>query len=68
MIDSAQNDGPLGTRLRARGVRFAAVPATVMSGLDEGLAVAWWPLAPERGDARVVGLAAPQAAAGSLSA
>jgi hypothetical protein len=43
VIDSAQSDGALGARLRARGVRFAAVPAAVMSGLDEGLAVACWP-------------------------
>ncbi len=63
VIDSAQSDGALGARLRARGVRFAAVPAAVMSGLDEGLAVAWWPLAPDGGAARVVGLAAPEAVA-----
>lgn len=68
VIDSAQSDGALGARLRARGVRFAAVPAAVMSGLGEGLAVAWWPLAPDGGNARVVGLAAPEAVAGSLSA
>lgn len=42
LIHAQDVNAPLGVRLRARGVRWAACSADTMAGIEDGTAIVWW--------------------------